>query len=173
MDGVVDESDNSITTASDRVIATDGEIACELLESGVHAEFDLLHIGDQHLVTVKEVQQLSVPVPNAIGPLQLNCRNLPTSKAGPGAVALVWAGKLGSNRAPRREGRTRALHVGGLRLPGGCYRWDRGGACGAAPRDQPPVVCSGMDSSAEAVSPLVAHHAQKGNSTSVGTTVTN
>ena len=66
MDGVVDESDNSITTASDRVIATDGEIACELLESGVHAEFDLLHIGDQHLVTVMEVQQLSVLVPNAI-----------------------------------------------------------------------------------------------------------
>ena len=56
-DGVVDQSDKSTTTASGRAIAPDGVIVCELFEGKVHAEFGLLHTGDQHLVTVKEVLQ--------------------------------------------------------------------------------------------------------------------
>ena len=55
-DGVVDESEKS--TASGRVIAPVGGIACELLVRGVNAEFGLLHTGDQYLVTVKEGLQL-------------------------------------------------------------------------------------------------------------------
>ena len=59
-------TDQSTTSASGRVIAPDGGIACELLEGGVHAEFGLLHTGHQHLVTVKEVLQFCVIVLNAI-----------------------------------------------------------------------------------------------------------
>ena len=40
--------------------------------------------------------------------LQLNYKNLPLAKAGPGAVVLVWAGELGlmGEGDPGREGRT-------------------------------------------------------------------
>ena len=51
-DVVVYKNGKSTTTASGRVIAPDGGIACELLEGGVHSEFGLFHTGNQHLVTV-------------------------------------------------------------------------------------------------------------------------
>ena len=54
-DGVVDESDKSSTAVSGRAITPDSFIACEFLEKGVHAEFGLLHTGDQLLVTMQEV----------------------------------------------------------------------------------------------------------------------
>ena len=63
-DGVLDESDKSITT--DRAIAPDGGMACELFEGGVHAEFGLLYTGEKHLVMVKEVLQFCVAVLNTV-----------------------------------------------------------------------------------------------------------
>ena len=65
-DEVVDESNKSSTAASCRAITPDSGIAGELLERGVHAEFCLLHAGDQHLVTMQEVQQFSVAVQDAV-----------------------------------------------------------------------------------------------------------
>ena len=65
-DGVVDESDKSTTTASGRAIVPDGGIACEPLEGRVHAEFGLLHTGDQYLVTVKEGLQFCEAVLDAV-----------------------------------------------------------------------------------------------------------
>ena len=46
---VVDGSDKSTATASVWAIAPDGGIAFDLLEGGVHAEFALLHTGNQHV----------------------------------------------------------------------------------------------------------------------------
>ena len=63
---MVNESDKSSTAASGRAITPDSGIACELLQRGVHAEFGLLDAGDQHLVTVQEVQQFSVAVQDAV-----------------------------------------------------------------------------------------------------------
>ena len=58
-----------------------------------------------------------------------------------------------------RKGRTGSLLVREFLFSGGCCRWDRGGEYGAAPRGQLPVICCGMNSSAAAVAPLVAHRA--------------
>ena len=87
-------SDRSTTTASSLAIAPDGGITCELLEGGVHAEFGLLHIGDQLLVTVKEVLHFCVAVLNAIAIDQCSC----------GQVNQVrWRGTTG-RRSPRTRG---------------------------------------------------------------------
>ena len=93
-DGVVDESDKSPTTASSWAIAPDSGIACEFLERGVHAQFGLLHVGDQYLVTVQEVQFI-LAVKDAVAFNDLNYRNLSLSMACPGAVVLVWARGVG------------------------------------------------------------------------------
>ena len=63
---MVDESDKSSTTASGWAIMPDSGIACELFEMGVHAEFGLLHTGDQQLVMVQEVLQFTVAVKDAV-----------------------------------------------------------------------------------------------------------
>ena len=47
-------------------IAPGGGIACEFLEGGIHAMFGLLHAGDQHLMTVKEVLHFCVAVSDAV-----------------------------------------------------------------------------------------------------------
>ena len=65
-DGVVYEGDKSPTATPGRAIAPNSGIVCELLERGVHSEFGLLHAGDQHLVTMQEVLQLSVAVEDAV-----------------------------------------------------------------------------------------------------------
>ena len=98
------------TTTSSRVIAHDGGKAYELLEGGVHAEFGLLHTGDQHLVTLKEDLQLCVAVLDAVA-IELQ---KPASFKGrswrDGAHPDRWArsdgeGPLGEG-VPGREGRT-------------------------------------------------------------------
>ena len=83
-DGVVYESDKS--TASGRAIAPDGDIACELLQGGIQAEFGVLHTGDHHLVMVKEVLQFCVAVLNVIA-VELQ---KPASEGG-----RSWSGSLG------------------------------------------------------------------------------
>ena len=82
---MVDKCDQS-TTASVRAIAPDGGIVCELFEGRVHAEFGLLHTGDQHLMTVKEVLQFCVAVQDAVA---IELQEPAYSKAGPGSEELV------------------------------------------------------------------------------------
>ena len=62
----MDESNKSSTAASGQAFTLDSGIACKLLERGVCAEFGLLHIGDQHLMMIREVQQFSVAVKDAV-----------------------------------------------------------------------------------------------------------
>ena len=50
---MVDES-NKFTIASERAVAPEGGIICELFEGRVHAEFGLLHTCNQHQMTAKE-----------------------------------------------------------------------------------------------------------------------
>ena len=54
---MVDESDKKSTTVFSRAIAPDGGIVCELFEGRVHAEFGLLHAGDQNHAIAVEVQE--------------------------------------------------------------------------------------------------------------------
>ena len=89
-DRVEDESNKSSTTASGQAITLDSGIACELLDKGIQAEFGLLDTGDQHFMMMQEVQQFSEAVKDAVA-VELQ---EPTSKAGPRAAVLVWAGKL-------------------------------------------------------------------------------
>ena len=65
---MADNSNKSNTTTSYRAIAPDGGIASELLVGGVHADFGILHTGDQHMVTVNEVLQFCMAVVNACLP---------------------------------------------------------------------------------------------------------
>ena len=107
-----------------------------------------------------------------------NCKNLPPSNAGPGAEVLLarLGGRAESSveEVPGRESQTCPLHIRGLRLhlSGGGSRWDRSGACWAAPRSQPTVICRGTDSGAAAVAPQVTDHAQEGHPTNMHSAAT-
>ena len=152
------------------VIAPDGGIAGEGLKGGIQAEFGLLHTGDKHLVM--EVQQFCMAVLNTIA-VELHKPAALKGRSWSGSARLGRWARFDGEGAPGQEGRMHTLHVRGLRLPGGCCRWDQSGAFGAVPRGQLPVVCSGMDSSAAAVTPLVERHEQEGNPTSIDKTATN
>ena len=81
--------------------------------------------------------------------LQLNCRNLPLSKAGPGAAVLVWAG--------------------GLLGPMERECWERESPDEKVERvrsksvDSDSLVGAAGGTGVEHVAPLVTHHALKGN----------
>ena len=86
-DGVVDKSNKSSTATSCRVITPDSGIACELLTS-----------------TWWQCKKSSSSAQQCKMPLQLNCRNLPLSKVGPGVAVLIWAGELGPMERYRWRG---------------------------------------------------------------------
>ena len=98
-------------------------------------------------------------------PLQLNCRNLPLCKLGPGAAVLVWAGELGPMERDRWERECPDERVERVRSKSE----DSGSLVGASGGTgvvhvkqlrgamQPLVVCWGVDPGAAAVAPLVAH----------------
>ena len=115
------------------------------------SEYGLLHRGDNHLLTVKEVLHFWVAVQNAVA---IELQESPLK----GRSQCIWA-RLGRGvwsdweGIPRWESRLGSLHVRGLCLSRGCCRWDQGRACEAAPQRQLPVICCGTNSDAVVVVP--------------------
>ena len=138
-DRLMDESNGR----SGQAITPDSGIACELLKRRVHPERGGVQDScTQATSTWWRCKKSSSSAWQSRMPLQLNCMNLPLSMVGPGAAVLVWAGELGPMERESPDERVEcSFQVGGLRLSGGRCSWDWGGACGSAPRGQPPVVC--------------------------------
>ena len=144
VDGMVETSNESTTTASGWAITPDGGIACELLEGGVHAEFGLLYTGYQHLVAVKEVLQFFVAVLNVIAvelqkPETLKGMQVLDRKCSSEQMSWVrWRGTAG-----RSSPWTRGSNVFAP-CPGTSPLWwvqQVGLQGGEAPQGQPPVIC--------------------------------